>query len=727
MNLWKRLTNTNWLKSNNIVVTAIILGIGIALSIVNYNIGYNSANLLTIEKFESSSKIYSDIIQERIKNEIKNSEILASFDNINLEMFETISNYFIQTTEITQVYSYVPKIYDVDRLDFEYNQSLYWYPIINRNVEIISRDVNNNLVRSPQKEFYYPVTLINPVKGNEVAVLFDLYSERNRKNTIINTIKYNETEVTSRIKLVQEIEDTYSTIIISPIVGGDIITTVLRFNFLLKSIFKNNINNNKGVIVTLYDETSNDFLGSIKLDDNIILTKNEFDEFEFEFEWSESFKIGQKIWSIRTYTTDEFIKIPLNETVTTTILITLVFISMTIFYIVLIYNIDKKHIYTKKQLRASYNRWMGYICHSIRGPIHTINFLTETLLDLEKNGKTDHHRLKMLQANTNQLFDLVNSYIDFTTLDKRDVVIVNRSVDICHVAENVFHEFTIMSSDSVKMNKNISSDLIGIHLYIDSLRFRQILSNALSNSVKFTLKGSITMEIKSQETYIIFIIKDTGPGLKGHDEDKLFEDYQQGDYPAKPIEKNTASSGLGLSISSYLAEAMGGTVTLKNRTYCRGSEFTLSLPFVPVDPSDPSSSDKSSSSSCKHPKLFSDLIICACEDDFSNRQVLREMLLSFGILKDSIIIFADGEELLEYIKNGQKVPHIILLDIFMKRLNGDHLQKELRKIGYTKPIVAVTGNVYNINDYINDGFDLVLEKPYKKEQLKSIIKKLLKI
>jgi signal transduction histidine kinase/CheY-like chemotaxis protein len=731
-------TKCGWLKIKNVTIASSLVIIGCIMATLNFTTGQNAQLELRKTMFESDSLLFSELLKDHMLGKIQNTETLSLIMNSgigNRSEFNNLSEFFLNDVDDTvQAYEYIPKILNKDRLSYEQEQTETWGQLNGKieNLTIMELKINDNkiskLVPSSIQPFYYPITYIVPFEKNEIVILFDLYSSSIRRETMNYVLHTGIATITPRIELVQETGSSFGALFISLTKIQDFVSAVFRIDSLLEHIF-NNSNILKGIVVILTDETETEtvFLGAIETGNPFIVIKDEIETtttttpVSGQLQWDIIIDIGGRKWKIRTVSMPEFL--PIQNHVVSTIIIILLFISLAGFYLLMVYNIEKKQESLKLQLRTSYTKWMGYMCHSIRGPIHTINYLSNTLLILGQEGNTEIKRLELLQANTIQLFDLVNSYIDFTSLDTSNIVLTKRLTDVCTVAENIFHEYTIMSSESVKMEIDISSNVLGTNLYIDSLRFRQILGNALSNAVKFTSSGFITLTIDTvDETYIEITIKDTGPGLNGRR-------YKGDANPAKSKNNMAESLGIGLTVSRYIASMMNGTIILRNRTDgVRGSEFILNIPYSPATSE---SSEYNSDSSGQEqqqplPTIFSEVTIFACDDEFAQRYTLKDMLNSIGIKNVNILVFCEGEEMLEYLSDeSTQAPHIILLDIFMKRMNGDEIFNELRKNGYTGPVIAVTGNVINIQDYLEQGFTRVLTKPFKEDKLKDILETIL--
>jgi len=362
--------------------------------------------------------------------------------------------------------------------------------------------------------------------------------------------------------------------------------------------------------------------------------------------------------------------------------------------------IIKRESRQQNKIRKGYKKWMAHICYSIRTPVHTINYISDTILKQHNSHRSpETQKIRLLSATTNQLFDIVNLYSDFTASESNNITIKTENTNLFEITNSIFEQYQIINTETLAMELDFDNLLFNKILIADPLKIRQILSTALHNSTKFTSKGKIILKVrKTTNDTIELRVTDTGRGLKGREEKII--DYK---------------TGLGLLISKYAAEAMGGSISLKNRTDgVQGTEFKLTIPYQEYHSSP-------QISRILLPRMFSDIIVFACDDDSAHRYTIKDMFVSFGIEFDNIKIFSDGDEMINFMRNSKVyIPHIIFLDIFMKRMNGDELYDHIRELGYTGPIIAVTANVYN-KKYLEQGFEKVLNKPYNPSQLRDII------
>jgi two-component system, sensor histidine kinase len=269
-----------------------------------------------------------------------------------------------------------------------------------------------------------------------------------------------------------------------------------------------------------------------------------------------------------------------------------------------------------------------------------------------------------------------------------------------------------------------------LQIKTDPTRLRQILMNILENSIKFTDKGEVEIQVQQKPSglgagwgSLEFRIRDTGIGIKPEQTKKLFQSFSQAD---SSMTRRFGGTGLGLVLARKLAKLLGGDVTLESSTYNVGSVFLVAITYQEVDSLQSGSADK--------PGLSSDLSAPAAEfknidkvlivDDASDNRILfQRYLMKMGIRADQIDMAENGQKAIEMAK---QIPYsLILLDIQMPVMDGLQAIMELRKSHYTGMVVALTAHAMKGYDQacLAAGFDDYLQKPLNQESLKNILLK----
>ena len=304
------------------------------------------------------------------------------------------------------------------------------------------------------------------------------------------------------------------------------------------------------------------------------------------------------------------------------------------------------------------------------------------------NWKSDalgrEHRVsnsQVIDRNGRHLLALINGILDQAKLEAGQVQIVKQPENVQALVDDV-----ITTLRPLAQNKPLVLSAKGVGqtpqvLEIDSFRVRQVLLNLLGNALKFTLSGSVTLEVSWALNLLTFKIIDTGPGLSPEQLKRLFVAFQQANDTDAARHGGT---GLGLTISRELAHLMGGSVGVES-TVGVGTCFTLAIPAW-VGQLLAVSAAADSASPQDGPKLMNGTVLIA--DDADDLRGLAVIYLKrFGL---TAIQARNGREAVDLA--ARHAPDVILMDMEMPVLHGLDAVKELRNAGYGRQVLAMTAN-----------------------------------
>ena len=241
-----------------------------------------------------------------------------------------------------------------------------------------------------------------------------------------------------------------------------------------------------------------------------------------------------------------------------------------------------------------------------------------------------------------------------------------------------------------------------------------MLNNLVSNAIKFTHQGSVTLGLSKGEAskthqFVRFSVKDTGDGIDASKQERVFDAFTQANSSINRIHGGT---GLGLQIVKSLVEAMGGTVYLKS-VVGQGSEFYFELPFE-IAGSVIGAKEQESTPS------FSNLTILVAEDNDINQVVAKSLLEDTGL---KVALANNGKEAVEIALKQHF--DLILMDLHMPEMNGSEAALALRKANITIPIIAFTAAVVaeEIDKALASGMNGYLTKPVNKTELHAVLTK----
>ena len=355
--------------------------------------------------------------------------------------------------------------------------------------------------------------------------------------------------------------------------------------------------------------------------------------------------------------------------------------------------------------------------HEFRAPINTIMGMSEVILCNSKEANICEYAGDIKNASKTLLY-LVNDVLDLSKIQAGKMEIVPVEYETEDLVRNVGNVIRLMVQDkSLAYEVNIAKD-VPKRLFGDEVRIAQVLTNLLTNAVKYTDQGKVTLTINAVKDLkgmdaIEYIVEDTGCGIKQEDMDKLFDSYGRVN-----LERNrrVEGTGLGMGIVTGLLEAMNSKLNVESQ-YGKGSRFSFVLAQNYVN----SSPVPQKISKVKELEL-GDKLILVVDDAQINLKVVAVLLKPFGV---NVELVSNGKDALEMMK--QKKYDLILLDHMMPGMNGVETLKQAREISdYYKnaAIIALTGNasVTARDEYLCMGFTDYLEKPILPDKMKEILR-----
>ena len=366
--------------------------------------------------------------------------------------------------------------------------------------------------------------------------------------------------------------------------------------------------------------------------------------------------------------------------------------------------------------------FLANMSHDIRTPLNAIIGFSDLLNKFTLNEKQTGY-VENIKRSGDILLNLINDILDLSKIEAGHLNILNETFFIDDLVNNISSIFDLQFE---KKNINFKIKIKGEipeKVYSDKSRIQQILVNFLSNSLKYTLRGEVTMEISFNKISdkILFDVVDTGIGIPDNIQEKIFTPF----FINKDLLNiQESSAGLGLSICKNLSDLLGGNITMKSKFGCC-SKFSIELPvnsdkvenIIVVK-------DKVSFSEDNVRDLYERKILIA-EDNPTNAELLNEALVINGF--QNIKVAKDG---IETINTALKFnPHLIIADNKMPNKSGIEALKELREKGFENPIIILSADVDEDMTIrgLMAGADSYLTKPINFENLFSEIFRLLKI
>ncbi|MCM1244263.1 MAG: DegV family EDD domain-containing protein [Roseburia sp.] len=385
-----------------------------------------------------------------------------------------------------------------------------------------------------------------------------------------------------------------------------------------------------------------------------------------------------------------------------------------------------------QQIAQSKDVFFANMSHEIRTPINTIIGLNEMTLREDISEEIAENAINIQNA-SKMLLTTINDILDLSKLESGKLDIVPAQYEVSSMFSDLVNLIWIRANQKeLEFRVDIDQDIPSM-LYGDEVRIKQILTNILTNAVKYTETGSITLSAKGERTapdeiLLRVSVEDTGKGIRKESLEELFNSFKRVD---EKENRNIEGTGLGLTISKQLAEMMDGTLSVDS-VYHKGSVFTLELqqhivnarPIGMID----FAAQKQLSQRTTYQRSFMapDARVLVVDDNSMNRMVVVKLLRDTKVTVDTA---ESGKECLR--KTAENQYHVILMDHMMPEMDGEQTMKAVRNQtkGFCQktPIIALTANVMTNADtvYQSMGFDAYLAKPINAMLLEASLLKFL--
>lgn len=328
------------------------------------------------------------------------------------------------------------------------------------------------------------------------------------------------------------------------------------------------------------------------------------------------------------------------------------------------------------------SEFLANMSHELRTPLNSIILLSKLLLNKAKDrlNESDKEKVDVINQSGQELLRLINDILDLSKIESGRMSLEAFDFHSASLVEEISQMFRGIANE--KKLSLVTEDALNSTLHGDRYKISQILRNLVSNAIKFTAKGSVTLKIMPDtETPdgIVCLVKDTGVGISDDKLSSIFEEFQQGD---GSVSRKFGGTGLGLSISKKLSDLMDGEIHVKS-TAGEGSEFYLFLPNLISSHGTPDLSQPLSGSEKRKyggietkyeiPADSTDKLILVIEDDKSFAKYIENTIHGMGFKP---LVAVNGKEGLRLAEDYR--PHGILLDLSLPDINGIDVLRELK-------------------------------------------------
>ena len=346
--------------------------------------------------------------------------------------------------------------------------------------------------------------------------------------------------------------------------------------------------------------------------------------------------------------------------------------------------------------------FLANMSHEIRTPLNAIVGFSEIIAVTESEEEKMEY-LEIIQRNSNLLLQLINDILDLSRIESGKSEMHFQQVEIAGLVEEVekVHQLKMKSNVELKVIRPEGEYWTST----DRNRVMQVLFNFLSNAIKNTEKGSITLGLKHEGSWLKLYVSDTGCGISKEKLPQIFTRFEK-------LNDFVQGTGLGLSICKSIVERLGGRIEVTSELG-QGSVFALYLPYqeIPKEVVERRLPHKKNVDEDKRKKI---LVVEDIESNFAQLNILL-----------------NKEYIISWVRNGQEAinsfirekPDLILMDIRMPIMDGIQATEKIRTISLTVPIIAVTAYAFYTEQQqaIQAGCNAVISKPYSLERLKETI------
>lgn len=380
-------------------------------------------------------------------------------------------------------------------------------------------------------------------------------------------------------------------------------------------------------------------------------------------------------------------------------------------------------------LSKSKDVFFASMSHEIRTPINSIVGLNELILRENPSEEVKDYA-KNIQNASKMLLSLVNDILDLSQLEINKMQLANEEYRVYDLFHEVVDVMKVrVSEKKLKFLIDIDSALPSM-LWGDERRLKQVLMNLLTNAVKYTKEGSVTLTCKhevvdDERVNLVISVADTGIGIRKEDLAYLFDAFMRLD-----INQNSRieGTGLGLAITKQLVDLMGGTITVDS-IYTQGSIFTLVIPQTVADLSQMGeflSEKEAEVVAAYYNKSFEapEARILIVDDDDLNLIITTKLLQDTKMTIDTA---STAEDCLR--KTMRRYYNLIIVDYMMPGKDGgevlDAIRKQENGLCKDTPVVLLSANVFGdkLTEYGQMGFDGMLEKPINAKKLEAEVLK----
>ncbi len=342
--------------------------------------------------------------------------------------------------------------------------------------------------------------------------------------------------------------------------------------------------------------------------------------------------------------------------------------------------------------------FLAGISHEIRTPLNAIVGFSELLME-EETPEIRNEYMEIIRSNNDMLLQIVNDILDLSRLEADISEFVFEETDIANLLAEVFKLYTPNMKPGVQFLSDFPNE--NMKVLTDAKRLKQVLGNFLSNAMKYTEKGSITLKVEKGDDFLIFSVADTGCGIPEDKLEAIFRRFEK-------LNGFVQGTGLGLSISKAIVERLGGNITVTSKLN-EGSVFSFTIPYRYVAPSKENIGSVRELAGNQRKKI---LVI---------EPAVNDMRFIYETLKDKYDVVEITEE--EKIISSFILEHPNIVLMSMEMAGKQDVVRKIHNISSSIPIIAMTTSdfYHDMRWSIENGCTDVISKPFSARKLQEVV------
>lgn len=367
--------------------------------------------------------------------------------------------------------------------------------------------------------------------------------------------------------------------------------------------------------------------------------------------------------------------------------------------------------------------FLANMSHELRTPMNSIIGMTRLLVEEKDLNDEAREMVEIVNKSARSLLEILNDILDLSKIEAKGLFLEIIPFDMRESAARVVETLAPLASEKgLTLSCHLDPDIPT--LMGDPLRFGRILTNLVGNAIKYTYTGQVELSLKAAATsddkiMITGMVTDTGIGIPEEKLSLIFEKFTQADASTT---RQFGGTGLGLAITRHLIDLMGGEIGVSSKVG-QGSAFSFSIPFACAGAADNKTEATSAIMAIMEEHAdrikVGEATVLIAEDHPMNQILIRKLLKRLGI--EHIDMVEDGVQAMNAI--AERRYDLIFMDCHMPMKNGYDTAREIRALGMTTPIIAMTANamVGDKERCLEAGMDDYVSKPIDPDTLRQVM------